>query len=126
MGGGEIMNTYKLSGESRQVGAIGIFEPFEVTLHAKNKDAARELTRSIMYNNNQEHVHIKAISRIPKYINEYVIQENWGYGWDDSTAEETRKAGLAQLKCYRENAYGRFSARMVTRKVINPEWIVKP
>ena len=120
------MNTYKISGESRQVGAIGIFEPFTMTLHAHNKDEAREAARSIQYNRNREHVHIKAIIRIPKYINEYVIQENWGYGWDDSTSESTRRDGLKQLKCYRENSYGRFSARMVTRKIVNPEWIVKP
>lgn len=56
--------------------------------------------------------------RVTKWINEYVIQENCGYGWDDSTSEETLQAGKQQLKCYRENIP--HSVRLITRKVLNP------
>ena len=38
-----------------------------------------------------------------KTRDEYQIQGNYGYGWEEITAEETRKDAIIQLKCYREN-----------------------
>lgn len=58
--------------------------------------------------------------RVTKWINEYVIQENCGYGWDDSTTEETMKEAKAQLKCYRENVS--HATRIITRRVPNPAY----
>lgn len=34
---------------------------------------------------------------------EYTVQGNYGYGWDDLTAEATKEAARDQLKTYREN-----------------------
>ena len=58
--------------------------------------------------------------RVTKWINEYVIQENCGYGWDDATSEETMKEAKAQLKCYRENVP--HDVRLITRRVPNPAY----
>lgn len=46
----------------------------------------------------------------------YVIQGNYGYGhgWEDVTADDTRKDGLASLACYRQNEAG-VPFRMVRR-----------
>ena len=34
---------------------------------------------------------------------EWVLQGNYGYGWDDVLVEDTRAEILVQVKCYREN-----------------------
>lgn len=36
----------------------------------------------------------------------YVIQGNYGYGWDDLTCEDTKEEALKQKKCYDENEKG--------------------
>jgi len=36
----------------------------------------------------------------------YVIQGNYGYGWDDLTCEDTKEEALEQKKCYDENERG--------------------
>ena len=41
-----------------------------------------------------------------KTKDEWVILGNYGYGWDELCAEDTRKDAVAQLKCYRENEPG--------------------
>lgn len=33
----------------------------------------------------------------------FIVQGNYGYGWEDLTEEETRKAGREMLKIYSEN-----------------------
>lgn len=33
----------------------------------------------------------------------YVVQGNYGYGWDDLTYENTKEEALKQKKCYDEN-----------------------
>lgn len=47
-------------------------------------------------------------SRVRKTRNVHVVQGNYGYGhgWEDVTAEETRKEALARLREYRENEPG--------------------
>lgn len=47
----------------------------------------------------------------------FVVQGNYGYGhgWEDLTAEEHRKEGLARLREYRENEAGT-PFRLVSRR----------
>jgi hypothetical protein len=33
----------------------------------------------------------------------WVLQGNYGYGWDDLTYEDTKEKALEQKKCYDEN-----------------------
>lgn len=62
------------------------------------------------------------MSKINKWVKEYVIQEFTGYGrggWEDSATEETAKDAREQMKSYRNAGV---PARLVIRRVINPEW----
>ena len=43
----------------------------------------------------------------------YIVQGNYGYGWDDLTEEETRKKALEQKRCYDANE--RYAHRIITR-----------
>ena len=45
-------------------------------------------------------------SLIFKTKNFYVVQGNYGYGWDDLTCEDTKKEALKQKQCYDENERG--------------------
>lgn len=38
--------------------------------------------------------------------NFYVVQGNYGYGWDDLTCEDTKEEALKQKECYDENEKG--------------------
>lgn len=40
------------------------------------------------------------------------IMTNYGYGWECETSEYTYKEAKEQLKCYRDNAFGRFAVRI--------------
>lgn len=53
-----------------------------------------------------------------KTVDEYIVQGKYGdrYGWEDVTAEETRKEARTRLKEYRENE-PEYSHRMITRRV---------
>lgn len=44
------------------------------------------------------------------------IETNSGYGWDVECSEYTRAEAKAQLRCYRENSYGRFDVRLVKHR----------
>ena len=55
------MNNYRIEGESRQVGAIGIFEPFVENVARESSYEAYNDVRAKLYSNNREHVHIKAV-----------------------------------------------------------------
>ena len=44
------------------------------------------------------------------------IETNFGYGWEVECSEYTREEAKNQLKCYKENACGRFEVRLVKRK----------
>ena len=70
------------------------------------------------YNSARAHDGLPPISRMPSGTSytaqvEFVLQGNYGSGWDDLTSEETRKAAREQLKCYRENEGGEY--RIVRR-----------
>jgi len=58
------MNNYKVIGESREVGAIGIFEPFTINIVSDCAKSAYNNVRNNLYSNNREHVHIKQIRLI--------------------------------------------------------------
>ncbi len=52
--------------------------------------------------------------RVAKTKKVYVIQGNYGYGWDDEAEEDTWKEAREQLKTYRANGGG--SYRCITRR----------
>ena len=58
------MDVYKVNGESREVGAIGIFEPFIENIAAESSREAYLTIRANLYARNREHVLIKDISLI--------------------------------------------------------------
>ena len=58
------------------------------------------------------------VTRYHKYITVYVIQQNFGDGWEDVTEEETRAAGIQARKDYRENT--KYPTRLIRRKDLNP------
>lgn len=51
-----------------------------------------------------------------KTKDEYQIHGNYGYGWEELTAEETYKEARAQLRCYNENEPG-IPHKIVKRRV---------
>lgn len=53
----------------------------------------------------------------PKWSTEYVVQGNYGYGYEDECAEETMREARQRLREYRENGPGTY--RLITRKVKN-------
>lgn len=46
---------------------------------------------------------------------EYVVQGNYGYGWEDENCEETYEDARRSLREYRENGPGAY--RLITRRV---------
>jgi hypothetical protein len=53
-----------------------------------------------------------------KWKDEFVVQGNYGQGWEDVTSEGTHSEARQRLKEYNENEtmYGH---RLITRKVLN-------
>lgn len=49
------------------------------------------------------------------YTKAYVVQGDYGVGWEDVTEEETRPEGLARLREYRENS-PEFPHRLILRR----------
>ena len=45
----------------------------------------------------------------------WVLQGNYGYGWDDLTYENTKEEALKQKKCYDENES--YHHRVIKRRV---------
>ena len=50
---------WKVEGTDRKRLAIGIFEPFTITVRAPNEESARFSARTQRNNDGREHVHIK-------------------------------------------------------------------
>jgi hypothetical protein len=46
----------------------------------------------------------------------FVVQQNWGYGWEDVNVEDRRKDGMRSVREYRENQPG-VPTRLITRRV---------
>jgi len=67
------------------------------------KKSAAQLDREI-----HAALHAPAHARARTTRDEYIVQGNYGYGdgWEDLTAEETRKEALQRLREYRENEGG--------------------
>ncbi len=57
----------------------------------------------------------------PKFITAFIIQGNYGQGWEDETQEDTLKLAKVQLKAYRENST--YPSRLIRRKVENPDYL---
>ena len=57
----------------------------------------------------------------PKHITEFVIQGNYGQGWEDETSEETYSAAKKQLRAYQQNSP--YPCRLIRRKVENPDYL---
>lgn len=58
------------------------------------------------------------MKKINKYIYVWVIQGNYGYGWEDLTQSESYKEARANLKDYRNNEPT--AHRLIRRREINP------
>jgi hypothetical protein len=58
------MNNYKITGESRQSGAIGAFEPFIINTVSGCSAWAYKDVRAKLYQDGREHVHVKKIQLI--------------------------------------------------------------
>lgn len=54
-------NNYRIEGESRQVGAIGIFESFTEIVNAETSREAYLKAASKLYANSREHVHVRRV-----------------------------------------------------------------
>ena len=59
-------------------------------------------------------------ARVPKKITEYVLQGNYGYGWDDLTYHDSYQSAKEDEKTYRENE--NIPLRIIERKVDNPQY----
>ncbi len=59
---------------------------------------------------------VKSNPRVSKTKKVYVLQGNYGYGWDDLLEEDTYREAKAQAKVYRENERNA-SHRVITRRV---------
>jgi len=73
------------------------------------------------YNSARAHDGLDPIKRMPKGTQytakkEYILLADYGQGWEEETAEETRRDIIARLREYRENA-PQFSYRWISRKV---------
>jgi hypothetical protein len=61
-----------------------------------------------------------SMKRVNKYLYLYVVQGNYGYGWDDEAASEVHREALADLRAYRANGPGRY--RLIQRREPNPDY----
>lgn len=52
---------YRVRGESREVGAIGLHAPFSIYVNAESRTDAYKQAQARMYAANREHVHIREI-----------------------------------------------------------------
>lgn len=55
-----------------------------------------------------------------KYIYEYMIQGDYGYGWDDLVAEDNMSDARTQFRCYRKNE-STAGHRIVTRRTLRTD-----
>lgn len=55
------------------------------------------------------------MARVRKTVDEWIVQGNYGTGWEDENTETTRADGKRSLREYRENGPGEY--RLVKRRV---------
>lgn len=59
--------------------------------------------------------------KINKFLYGFMIQVDYGGGWEDEMFEETYKKLKVQLKLYHENC--KWPVRYIGRRELNPEWV---
>ena len=62
------------------------------------------------------------MKRINKYLYLFVVQGDYGYGWEDLTASESYKSAIADLRAYRKNDSYATGHRIIKRRELNPEY----
>lgn len=92
---------------------------YTTTAHKTYHETMRQNALSD-YNSARAHDGLPPVKKMPAGttyapIVEYVLQGYYSEGWEDLTAEETRKEACEQRKCYRENEGGCY--RIVRRAV---------
>ena len=55
--------------------------------------------------------------KVNKYIYSYILQGNYGYGWDDLTSSDTLREAKQDKKIYMDNDRAPF--RIIQRREIN-------
>ena len=58
--------------------------------------------------------------RLTKYIYAYVVQGNYGYGWDDLTMTDDYAEARADYRAYRDNENA--PHRIIQRRVLREDW----
>lgn len=51
-----------------------------------------------------------------KTIDRWDIETNFGYGWECECSEYSKAEAYAMLRTYRDNAYGKFVARVTKHR----------
>jgi hypothetical protein len=59
--------------------------------------------------------------RAPKTRLAYVVQGNYGHGWEDEAAADNWKEALEDYRAYLENGPGGY--RVITRREPNPDFV---
>jgi hypothetical protein len=91
------------------------------------QDLAGENVGSIMNPIRRENMWTKApekekkAPKIPKTKEEFVIQGNYGSGWEDVTSEDKWSEAKARLREYQENE-PQYAHRRITRRIPNPQY----
>lgn len=50
-----------------------------------------------------------------KTIDLFIVESNYGYGWEETTQEDSHKLGRLQLACYRSNQ-PQYAHRLVVKR----------
>jgi hypothetical protein len=97
---------------------------YKTTVSSSGKWGAETIAQKALwdYNSARAHDGLAPISRMPigttyAPIVEYILQGQYGHGWEDLTAEETFKEARAQKRCYQENEGGRYR---IVRRAVQP------
>lgn len=111
------MNAYKFTADYHKEGYL-LPQTGTVYVEASNQWFAAKSASAKFHDTFKTRRYFEAkLERIPRWVDQYVIQEWWGR-WEDVCTETTREGLRVNLRAYRENS--RVAVRFVTRKVINP------
>ena len=80
--------------------------------YPNGKDHAPDEVRESLIGHDGYHADIK-VSR--KTVTEYIVQGNFGHGWEDLTSEDNEKEAGQRLREYRENDTA--PVRLIKRRV---------
>lgn len=60
--------------------------------------------------------------KVNKYLYVFVVQGDYGCGWEDISGSESYRSAVADLRAYRENdSYAR-GHRLIKRRELNPAY----